>query len=689
MTDQTQNGVLLHIGCGEPDNLPSGGHIVLVEPNPACLPALNRLAAQDGARCQVISAAVAGEAGPAPFHLLTLEALSGLHGPEALSALMPGLRTVETIEVTRITIDSLLAEIGLQGDGHRLILEALGEEGAILTALAKADALARFAEITVLTTREPLYAGGPDAAQIAALLTRAGFRPCSDLPPEDPDLPVLAFRLDHTLRAVLETARRDSLRAAARQQELDHAVAHLTELHAAAVARADNLQASSQSRIAALETQLSDAQGTARRLADELASVHAELAAAHADIETGGAQRGEQAQIIAGLHEHVAVLERERDAAQANADREHAEAVSRAARIVDQDRRLAELMAAQGDLHQSATAAQAEVKRLQARIAQLEAALAQSREGRQGADAALADLEAKLAAITHAWREETTTLGAQIDMLTNAANAAGSRIKTLEATLAEQTTAAGSQIKALETTLAERTTAAGSRIKTLETTLAERTRRVADLEAGLTASRADTNRFKSEAAAVSRRLADAESVLETQRGEQARQRGEMQRLHDDLSQQRARVEAGRVRQTELEAALAAARQSVVDQSETVQRARQDMAVALRLQAMAGADLKDLQARYAEVLRQKDAQETLIGQLAQRLGEASDYLRQLSLNAPAPAAVPVAAALPPAAEPAADPAPQPVVEAVTGAISGPGAAPARKGRGKSASRKMVP
>tara|TARA_R110002167_G_scaffold5075_2_gene23832 strand:+ start:731 stop:2113 length:1383 start_codon:yes stop_codon:yes gene_type:complete len=55
--------------------------------------------------------------------------------------------------------------------------------------------------------------------------------------------------------------------------------------------------------------------------------------------------------------------------------------------------------------------------------------------------------------------------------------------------------------------------------------------------------------------------------------------------------------------------------------------RQDMAIALRMQAVRDADLKELQQRYAKVLSIKDAQEALLRKLTERLSNAANYLQK--------------------------------------------------------------
>ncbi len=62
----------------------------------------------------------------------------------------------------------------------------------------------------------------------------------------------------------------------------------------------------------------------------------------------------------------------------------------------------------------------------------------------------------------------------------------------------------------------------------------------------------------------------------------------------------------------------------------LQNTRQDLGLALRLQARLQADLSDLQARHAGALTEKAEHETLLRQLTPRLREAAQHLQALSL-----------------------------------------------------------
>ncbi|NEV61132.1 hypothetical protein [Thiorhodococcus minor] len=91
----------------------------------------------------------------------------------------------------------------------------------------------------------------------------------------------------------------------------------------------------------------------------------------------------------------------------------------------------------------------------------------------------------------------------------------------------------------------------------------------------------------------------------------------------------AKLAAQHKTEVDTQAKLAAERAEQLDRAEQAQSMLQrDNAIALRMQALRAADLKDLQQRHAEVVEQKDKQAMLLKQLTERLTVASSYLHQL-------------------------------------------------------------
>jgi len=67
---------------------------------------------------------------------------------------------------------------------------------------------------------------------------------------------------------------------------------------------------------------------------------------------------------------------------------------------------------------------------------------------------------------------------------------------------------------------------------------------------------------------------------------------------------------------------------VASHQQVAERHQRDLTMALRLQSIAHADLRDLQSRFAELRQQKEQQEALLRKLTPRLQEAARYLNDL-------------------------------------------------------------
>ena len=108
-------------------------------------------------------------------------------------------------------------------------------------------------------------------------------------------------------------------------------------------------------------------------------------------------------------------------------------------------------------------------------------------------------------------------------------------------------------------------------------------------------------------------LAEAERELERLRLIEAEAAGQAQRA------------------AELEAELASVQQALAKadgEARAAQSAQAEVGLALRLEMMREADLRDLQVSYAELLEKKQKQDALLYKLTQRLGDAAQYMDQL-------------------------------------------------------------
>ncbi|PIE06363.1 MAG: hypothetical protein CSA74_12925, partial [Rhodobacterales bacterium] len=138
-------GTVVHVGAGCGDGLEDtlslpAKRVVLVEPNPACLPPLQRIAQTNG-RVTLLDVAVSAQDSPpetAPLHVWNTTALASLRDATGLRRLFPGLREVTTPTVRLMSVPALLAHCAPKAeDANLLILDAPGETGAIIEQLAR------------------------------------------------------------------------------------------------------------------------------------------------------------------------------------------------------------------------------------------------------------------------------------------------------------------------------------------------------------------------------------------------------------------------------------------------------------------------------------------------------------------------------------------------------------------------
>ncbi len=192
---------IVYIGAGSANDLPEllahqPKAIHLIEPNPAFEASLSALA-QKHAMVQVHPVAVAGN-GPTKRSLLrfNLERAASLHPPTGLKTLYPGLRQTGEAPVECITPKQMIEQLGIQGSNNLLILEAAGEELAILEALADSHQLQAFAELRIRIGQQPLYENASDAGAISAWLPRQGYDLVGSLEAESPEQRLISFTIN-------------------------------------------------------------------------------------------------------------------------------------------------------------------------------------------------------------------------------------------------------------------------------------------------------------------------------------------------------------------------------------------------------------------------------------------------------------------------------------------------------------
>lgn len=179
-THSPKCGSIVHIGAGEGGRLTEflnapHDRILLVEPLWERARQLHAKASNDS-RVRVVEAAVCGGTNAGELKILTAADWTSLREPTELYALFPGMKVVERREVELVAATSLVAELNLEaGQGNRLVLDAPGEEGAIIEALAATDQLELFDTVELNCGNEPLYEGSVPAVSLVEALQVRGY----------------------------------------------------------------------------------------------------------------------------------------------------------------------------------------------------------------------------------------------------------------------------------------------------------------------------------------------------------------------------------------------------------------------------------------------------------------------------------------------------------------------------------
>jgi len=291
---------IVHIGAGTGAHVAaclatSASRILLVEALPANRTRLERLLAEGAPRLQLVSGAIAAQAGTAQLNLYKPAAMSSLRTATGQHELFPGLSLQDRCKVTAITPSALLEDLPAPGT-DALIVQQPGEEGAILEALCAMDGTPRFDLVCVTTGVRALYEGAWTTAQIRTLLEQHGYV-VSVRPGADPDRPCLVCSLDRratalaelgaetvSLRARLAEAnqhrvRRDKEIAALTQtcRERDERIAALTQIQTQAQDERD-------ARIAALTQTCSERDARIRELEQKLTATRSDLQEARVNL---------------------------------------------------------------------------------------------------------------------------------------------------------------------------------------------------------------------------------------------------------------------------------------------------------------------------------------------------------------------------------------------------------------------
>ncbi len=184
---------IIHIGAGHCNELEAylasnAQRILLIEPIPALAAKLAKQA-QAHRNVAVREAAITADPAHNQLQEYNLQDASSLRAATGLKRLFPGLKTLRTHSVQTLTPEQLLGEIALEpGQPAKLVIQAPGEEQAILQALIASDQLKAFSHLNLTANPEPFYEGSVAAEASLAMLADYGYI-MIDHNQQDPDWP--------------------------------------------------------------------------------------------------------------------------------------------------------------------------------------------------------------------------------------------------------------------------------------------------------------------------------------------------------------------------------------------------------------------------------------------------------------------------------------------------------------------
>lgn len=223
---------------------------------------------------------------PTGFTEYNLAEFSAIQPATGLKNLFPGLKAINSEQLTGTAINDAIHALKLNDDNNLLIVDIADSNLALLKAIEAAKQLHFFSAIYVQTANEPLYANAATGAEMTAFLQARGYV-LQQTTGNDPDLPWLSFGLNPLwaslqqaqqsnnalnaeltkLRQTVEqqiTEKKQQLEAATAQataskQELQKQEARLNETNTA-LAAANKAKQDAEQQLAATKQQLTIAQ---------------------------------------------------------------------------------------------------------------------------------------------------------------------------------------------------------------------------------------------------------------------------------------------------------------------------------------------------------------------------------------------------------------------------------------------
>ncbi|MCD2183563.1 FkbM family methyltransferase [Rhizobium sp. GN54] len=197
---QSSIDTILYIGAGDGNDIAElldsrAKRIVLVEPNRDLIPKLLDLAGRDQ-RIDVLPLAVHEGVRSTHYTLYNLASHSSTRTATDLTSIFPGLDRVTTYDVEAASMEEILERLPKTTDMNDvLIVDAPGEEAAVINELLTKKLIGRFKHVALRAARRPMYEGGAAVDKIIDHLAAADYRIVwQDF--GDPDFPQMMLAIE-------------------------------------------------------------------------------------------------------------------------------------------------------------------------------------------------------------------------------------------------------------------------------------------------------------------------------------------------------------------------------------------------------------------------------------------------------------------------------------------------------------
>lgn len=190
---------LVHIGAGNGSQLlqhqaMQPARWVLIEPLPTHANSLRQK--YPSAEVWELAISCRHNNQPATLTEFNLSEASSLHQPSGLLQLYPGIKAVRQHQVQTQTPATMMATLNLpEGEQHKLVIEANGEETAIVEALTQAGLLQQFKQVQLALPATPLYINEQHTEQLPQLLQSCHFELTKENT-DDPDIHVQLWQFN-------------------------------------------------------------------------------------------------------------------------------------------------------------------------------------------------------------------------------------------------------------------------------------------------------------------------------------------------------------------------------------------------------------------------------------------------------------------------------------------------------------